>query len=333
MSRPSTIWQRGKSGWWYTTINGKQMRLAQDKAEAQKALHALLAHDKEPEVRGRPTFRSIADAFLERSHEVNTPETFNGHRRYLQSFCDHVKNRRAPDIRGEHVTSWIKANPQWGPSTRSLAIQVVKAAMNYAVEQGRISVHPIKAVRQGQMKSRQRIVSEAEWEKIWNRATGTFRDFLFALKKTGMRPYSEAAKITAAMVDFEEGVIRFEEHKNAKHGKKREVICTPELLEILKRLAKKHPAGLLFRNRYGDPWTKEAGRKWRVIFEKELGIKGVNLYALRHTWISDAIARGVPLPVIAELVGNSVQIIIRNYCHLQDKKDELRAAMIKATGP
>src|SRR5207247_130959 len=104
--------------------------------------------DSEPQdhVRGRPTFRKLADAFLEHSHETNALTTFDTHKRYLQSFCDHVKGKRAPDLRGEHVTSWLKAHPQWGQSTRSLAIQAVKACLNWSKEQGKIAVHPLAGV-------------------------------------------------------------------------------------------------------------------------------------------------------------------------------------------
>ena len=151
MARAPKMWLRKQTGWYCTTINGQQIKLSQDKAEAQKAFHALLASDEQPDNR-RPPFRNLADGFLKHSREVNVHSTFKTHQRgYLQSFCDHVKNRRAPDLRGEHVTAWLKANPTWGQSTRSLAIQAVKACLNWAKDEGKIKSHPLATVKQGQI--------------------------------------------------------------------------------------------------------------------------------------------------------------------------------------
>jgi hypothetical protein len=50
----------------------------------------------------------------------------------------------------------------------------------------------------------------------------------------------------------------------------------------------------------------------------------------RNTWICVAIERGVPLPIIAELVGNSVEVLIKHYVHMAGKKDALKAAALKA---
>jgi hypothetical protein len=92
MPRKSSVWFREEDGWFYTTIRRKQLKLSKDKKEAETAFHALMATADEPEEQGgaRPTFRRPADDFLEFSKGDNPEKTFQTHRIFLQSFCDHV---------------------------------------------------------------------------------------------------------------------------------------------------------------------------------------------------------------------------------------------------
>lgn len=333
MGRKSGIWQRGGSdGWWYSTVGGKQVRLSRDKKEAEKALHGLLAQDREPEVKSRPSFRSLADAFLEHANESNKPETFGVQRRYLQSFCEHIKSRKATDLRGEHVTSWFRSHPGWNQSTRALATQTVKAAINYAISQGKLATNPIKAVRAGQMKVRDRIPTDDELTRIYGMIKGTaFGDFFRFLELTGCRPFAEAAGLTASMVNWQDGTIRLSDHKTVKKGKVRVIYLADEAKQILERLAAKHPTGLLFRSRVSSKFTRSSSNRWMRRFEKELGVNRISAYSARHLWFTRAIERGVPLTLVAELGGTSVAIVLRNYAHICQRKDALREAIKKAT--
>lgn len=336
MARRPTLWLRKSTGYWSTTLNGKQIPLARDKKEAEKAFHQLLASEEnEPHVHKRPTFRKVADVFLEHSKRSNAASTYESHLRYIQSFADHVgKTKRVPELRGEHVTSWLRQNVGWGQSTRSLAIQSVKAALNHAVIEGLVDVHPLLKVKQGQIKRRERILTQEEREKIRGRAARNpaFADFLFALENTGARPFSEIARLEAKHVNWSDATAILPHHKNTRHGKIRTLFFTPEMMELLRRLAEKHPEGLLFRNRLGGQWDRFAFNKWTAIFEKELGIRGVTAYVYRHAYGSDALARGVPMPLLAELMGTSVRMLLHHYSHMEQKKEALRDAALRAMG-
>jgi len=43
-------------------------------------------------------------------------------------------------------------------------------------------------------------------------------------------------------------------------------------------------------------------------------------YAVRHQYITDALARGVPIAIIAEMCGTSPEMIDRVYSHISEKK-------------
>jgi integrase len=60
---------------------------------------------------------------------------------------------------------------------------------------------------------------------------------------------------------------------------------------------------------------------------------GVISYTLRHTWITDALEREVPVATVAELAGHKdLKMIQQHYGHLSEKRKHLQAAARQATG-
>jgi integrase len=128
------------------------------------------------------------------------------------------------------------------------------------------------------------------------------------------------------MIDWEGGTIVFKDHKNAGKGKTRTIYMTPDLVALLRRLTRVHPEGLSFRNSKGHVWTShDATRRLHYATDK-LGLPRASLYAYRHTFLTDALSKGMSADVLAELAGNSAITIARNYSHLSKK----RAAMLAA---
>lgn len=184
----------------------------------------------------------------------------------------------------------------------------------------------------GRHKRRERYLTAEERKRIRASVKPDFADFLHALEMTGARPFSELATLTAEMIDWETGTIPFAEHKTAHKGKTRTIYISPNLGELLKRKVKERPAGHLFRNRNGNPWTShDATRRLHHVTER-LGIPRATIYALRHSMISDALANGLSANVIGELVGNSPVVIARNYDHLGKMREVMLAAAARAVG-
>ena len=261
-------------------MNGRQIKLGKDRKEADRQFHALMAARRD-EVRevNRPTFRAVADEFLAHSQATNEPGTFETHRRFLQSFCIQVKSRGVADLRGEHVTAWLKANPSWGKSTRSLAIGIVKAAISHARLEGKLTIHTSKEVKVGTMLHRERILTPAEAEKINAEVAGTaFGDFLFILEHTGMRPFSEAGRVTAAMIDWTNGSITFKKHKNGKKGKRRVVYLAAPALGKFRELAARHPDGPLLQRMHGGGWDRLNSHQHFRRLKKHTGIDFITAY-------------------------------------------------------
>ena len=330
MPRPAAIWPRKSDGYWYVTLNGKKTKLAKDKAEAQKMFHRLMADDPPRQPQGGITVRKLCDSYLDRTREGKGDRSHANQVIHFKKFCQQFGHRDAAGLKPHEVNDWLATLDTWGNATRALCISYIKAAFNFGAEEGRFSVSPLLKLRRRSTGRRDAVLTDTQRESILGAVSPAFRDFLELLIATGCRPFSEAAKLTAGMVDFGKSRAVLSEHKNAKKGKARVIYFPAAILPRLRELAAAHPTGPIFRNRLGLPWSADCAARYFRRACKTLGIEGVTLYNLRHTWISEAIAGGIPAETVATLAGNTPQVIHKNYLQLDKMADVLRAAAEKA---
>lgn len=330
MAKPSDLWFRKQTGFWMTTINGKQHKLSKDKGEARRMLHKLLASDKPQPGHSGISTRKLCDSYLVRKQESMEKESHAVRITHLKPFVEKFGHRDPASIKVHEVEEWLDARDTWAGSTKALFITIIKAVFNWSVEQGYLDENPIRKLKRRSTGRRRRMLTPEEKEKIKAAASEGLRDFLMVLEGTGCRPFSEAARLTAADIDFEKGRAILEKHKNAKKGKVRTLYFPPHVLSRLKELAERYPEGVLLRNRLGLPWSKNNTSKYIARICKRLGIEGVTSYTIRHAFISTALVKGVPIDVIAQLAGNSPDVIRKNYSQLDLMDEALRAAAQRA---
>ena len=63
---------------------------------------------------------------------------------------------------------------------------------------------------------------------------------------------------------------------------------------------------------------------------REAGIEDVRLHDLRHTVASQAVARGVPLPTVARMLGHTQPTMTLRYAHVGDREVEAAAERVGA---
>jgi integrase len=331
MPRPPSVWFREQDGWYYTTHQGKQIKLSQDPKEAEREFHLFLAgKSDEPKNAARMSLRKLADEFLIWCESNVGKDAFRWRKRAMKSLCDFIPGVKAADLGVRQVERWLESKT-WKPNTKTSARGALQACMNWGVKREMIPVNPVKALGIGSYTNAERILTAAERKLVREGINGQeFKDYLRVLELTGARPFSEIATLTASVVDFDNGVIVFEKHKNAKKGKRRTVYLTPELVEILRRRIAERPEGLLFRTIRGNPIdSKNVSHRLRLV-TKRVGMKRFNIYSYRHSYITDALERGLTASVVAELVGNSAKTISKYYDHLSQKRDAMKEAALKA---
>lgn len=333
-------WYRKSKDAWYVEIDGRQVRLAKGK-DARKAAETkfhelMLRRAREEAAKADPRAilaRAICDLFLVQAEKAVEAGTFEWYRKYLQSFCDLHGAVRAADLRPLHLTGWLDAHPGWKASRRH-AIIAVKRCFKWAEEEGVVDKSPFRGVKKPPVGRRERILTPGEKKEILETIRDKpFRQFVFALYETGCRP-SEVARVTAEHFDAARGLWVFGKHKTRKKtGKPRVVYLTPAMVELTKSLIAKHPTGPLFRgNRNHKAFTRNGIRcRFRRLREKLPHLTGVVSYTLRHTYTTEALANGVGIMEVAELLGHTnTDMVQAHYAHLDQKTQHMLEAAKKA---
>jgi integrase len=104
------------------------------------------------------------------------------------------------------------------------------------------------------------------------------------------------------------------------------IFLTGEALEIVKRLAEKHPTGPLFRTNIGSTWNRQRIVEAFRVIRLKLGMKhdGLTAYTYRHTFATNWLASGRSIEILAELLGNSPAVLRKHYSHLLSDPAKLR---------
>jgi site-specific recombinase XerD len=333
MKQPKPFWKESHKCW-YVQLRGKQHRLDPDREEAWKLYHQLMAG--EMPVGSDRRVIVLIDQFLRWSQTNHAPDTFRFYRIYNQSFGKFIPARlKLQDLKPYHLTRWVDA--EWppgsaSPNTRHGAIRAVQRAFSWAKKQGLIQVNPIEYVEKPKPCPRDVYLWPEQYEKVLSMIQDEpFRDVVEILRHTGARP-QEVRIMEARWLDRENRCWQFPRERSKGKRKARVVLLNDRAFEISCRNAATHPQGAMFRNSRGEPWKKKAlvdrCRRLRARLDFY-----VTPYAIRHTFATDAILRGVDLVTIAQLMGHvDLRMLSEIYQHVEKHSEHLRAGLEKATG-
>lgn len=341
MARQSDgAWYRSGKDCWYATVDGRKLSLGvkgkQNKKAAQEAWHRLMADNSVLERTPKPapaaklvevTTQAVIDAFLADVRERVKSNTLAAYEGLLKPFANHFGKLQAVEVTSTKLIAYTR-RPEWGSSHRHNIIGTAATAFKWATETGLIGHNPLGSVKRPPKASRgtKAVVDENTHRKLLDAATPALRLLLTLLHETGARP-SELSRLTAADVDLKNGVALLCEHKTADtSGKPRLIILTPTATELLAAKVAEFPSGELLRNERGRKWTKDgiglAVRRAR----KKAGVSAI-AYGYRHTYATNALAKGVPDATVAALLGHSSTTMLhKHYSHLTSQAGVLRSA-------
>lgn len=93
--------------------------------------------------------------------------------------------------------------------------------------------------------------------------------------------------------------------------------------------------GYVFANELGQPYDPNYVTMWFRTIAKELGMEGIGLHSLRHTYASEMIRAGNDVGVISELLGHHDKgFTLKTYTHLfkeQKKEAAKKVQMLRAS--
>jgi integrase len=323
----------------YVDIDGKPKRLCKGDTltEDGRALYlaALKEKGSEPEreyVESR-NVRELVDEFLQ-SLQADVkkgkfaPRTYDWYFAHLNSFAKFIDAQLTiARLKPFHVQNWLdKKYANSGGTHQHGAVRSLSRVFNWARKLGMISGNPIAGFERPSAESRECYLTDEQWKQVSAMLGGDFGDLIWFLYLTGCRPLEARS---AKVWHFENDCLTFE-RVNSKGKKSRRVILLEgKALAIVKR---RLGGNYIFTNDRGNAWTSDAMNCRFARIKEKLGFE-VFPYIFRHTFITNALKRGLNPLTVAALVGHAdATMIMKTYSHLCQDSDHLRAELRRAVG-
>jgi integrase len=349
MARRPGVWLHGRRGMFFTTIDSRQIPLdvpgpdtPANRAAAEEVLRRLLegsAGRSEPKPGHDPVSVSDAVASFLAARELDVArgdlraETLASYRSAAAPFALALGARPLSSLTAADVEGWA-FRPGWGRVTRRNYLGIVARVLRDAGRPLRVRRPPPES------RGAECVLTDEQFARVLARlrecrTPNDLPDLLELLRASGARP-SEVSGLTVEAVDWPNKLARLTKHKTrGKTGKVRVIHFNSDAMAVLERQRAKYGSGLLFRNRHGRVYspTRIADRLTRA--SRHLGFRAIAYGLGRHSFATEALARGVPSAVVAELLGHTgTAMLTHHYAHLGERAAELKDAAEKVSrGP
>jgi len=346
---------------WYVDlrINGKRYkkRIGKSKHLAELALKDLEVKVERQELgfldRKEAQIKAFFEDYLKYSQTNHRSATTVRYRSAIKNFTDflssHPRIATLRDITPELLekykqhrkTADISKNGKQGPRTKKETIQkgaksytvnfelgTLRTVFNLAIKQKYLDENPVRGV--GFLKpedsKQRRFLTEAECERLLRACEPEYQPIFFIFLHTGMRK-GELVNLEWKDIDFKQQTIKIQRKAFwvPKTGE-REIPMSREVLAVLERVSRQ--SHFVFPNEKGEQLEPNFLRTQLIRIAQNAGIYDLTqVHALRHTFASQLLMKGVDLPSVQKLMGHSKIETTLIYSH--QTTDHLRGAMEK----
>jgi integrase len=279
---------------------------------------------------GRLTLGEVAEAWFERRKGTLRPQTVRNYRSVLDChLLPAFETRKVARIRPSEVEAFLVGLGTAGKGQNTIAAvrQVLRQVLGDLVLDGVLPSNAAAVRARGKRpgKAPRKIVppTAGEVEKLTAAARPAARPVLELAASTGLRR-GELLRLTWADVDLEAREVHVRESKTdagvrvvPMFGSARRV-----LLEQKARSRFKRPGDLVFPNAVGTPENLNVWHDREFLHaRKQAGLRDtLRLHDLRHFAVSQLIAQGANVLVVARIAGHSrPDVTLRVYAHLFDE--------------
>jgi integrase len=275
----------------------------------------------------RRLFRDFADEFLDRHVRVQCKHsTFVTYESALREHIVPFFEERTLDVIAEPDIAELQADlvKQGKPiKTVSNILVVLGSALRIACEWKYLKGRPKIRYPKGGL-TRFRFLSHEECLRLEeDGATPYWFAMIHLARKAGLR-IGELMALEREQVDLSRQVIRVDRAvwrkklSTPKHGRIRNVEISAKTAEVLRAEIDRLPRGttLVFPNAHRRMRGESKCDLGLRRCAKRAGLEPFGWHVLRHTYASQLVMAGVPLPVVQELMGHSDIRITMRYAHL-----------------
>ncbi len=289
--------------------------------EAELLESALSKSDPEPEPRAEVTFQEYAKQFLEQHVRV--------HHKYstLVSYESALSQHLVPFFKASPITSITERDiatlqsrlldgTRTAKTVRNI-VAVLGAALRVAEEWKLIDRMPTIRYPKAE-ESTFRFLTLQDCRRLEEGTTSYWLPMLILARKAGLR-LGELCALESEQLDLENARVRVDRAVwrgkvgSPKYGKTRVVDLSPATVAILRPLV---GGGLVFPSTEGRMRLERKCDTGLRRCARRAGIEPFGWHVLRHTYASHLAMAGVPIPVIAELMGHGDIRVTMRYAHL-----------------
>ncbi len=311
------IFWRTRLSCFYCKVDGKMLRLSPVESEATSLREALLVEHGSK----NPNSSDLITLYLEWVSQNNAESTFERRQRPLLLLSQLIGERDPNTIKPNDIRKWLKTHfANVGNTTEADLITIAQGCWTWG--ERNLSVQPgFKHMDKPSREKREFFLRRDRWQEVLNVCNEQQRPFFEFMFLTGARP-QEARRLRKEHWFGNRFVLPPSQSKGERVGST--IYVPDELLPRFKTL----PAGHVFVNTKGVPWTKSAINSVSRRVKKKISENEFCAYTCRHSFAADKVLSGVELAIVAKLMNHAdTNMVYQRYGHLASQDNRLLAAV------
>lgn len=275
--------------------------------------------------RAAPTVRDLFERYSEEHLPTKAPRSAADDRSmWVKDILPALAPMKLADLSSQDCDALHRAVSKDRPTRANRVIEVLRKALNLAIRWGWIERNPASGCRRNVEEKRHRYLAREEVSRLVaaleDHPERCSADALLFMLHTGCRR-GEALNARWEQFDLDRR-LWVKPSAETKQRREHRVPYSSAVGEILSRRRAESGGTHVFPGRLGAPLC-DVRRTWKAVCEA-VGLKGVRIHDLRHTFASLVASSGQSLMVIGELLGHSTPQTTKRYANLYD--DTLRSA-------
>ena len=319
---------------WTCAMDGRKVSLGRvDLMPVEDARRACLQMQVNgvPQTKEQPTYHDFTMGIWRDTWSTRCkPSTIKGRDNALaRQLLPAFGSLRLNQITRKAIETWFDAYSASAPGGANNALQLLRQSLNFAIERGLIDSNPAGSILPNRRQRLTRFLSRDEIARLnaaldqhANGRGSVQADIIRLLLLTGCRR-NEIVRLRR--FEVEGNRLRLADSKTGP----RTVYLSPEARAIIERRMTA-PGEYLFPSPLNPERPVSGNLTLWYRIRREIGNEDVRLHDLRHSYASQCVMAGIPLPVVSKLLGHSQCAMTLRYTHAADRDVEAAAERVGA---
>lgn len=227
----------------------------------------------------------------------------------IKTLCEYIGAKQLKSVSPEEVQKIVTDQYEKGVSKSKLdkLILTIRQIYKQAVSDRVVVYNPTTTIKKPRVQEEtRRALTDEEYEIILQGAkTHPYGNLILTILYLGLRP------MEVSLLTVDDITDTYVHVRGTKSKKADRYVIRPEALIF--DLTNKCSSDKVFVNKHGKTLTRDDLRRIWASFTDGLNLPGVTLYTLRHTYGTRAQKAGVPIDVLADLMGHEKIETTRKY--------------------